>query len=229
MTYWVDPHMADPGFTYFIRAVHPIARIKIGTARNPARRLSELQTSSPTPLELLKVIPGGRAMEAAWHRRFDDLRRHLEWFDQTDELLDAITTMPSADEFTAWRDPTSPWRELPVTDGDRTVIAVEHPCRSCQHPRDCAGCSLEISFNGHSTERRFCSPPKPVAAPSRECPQCGLTFEGNTKYCGPGCVSRASSIRMRQRMRAKDTGIPAEAPMTAPPILRQKEDKCSSP
>jgi hypothetical protein len=172
MAHWADPYMADPGCTYFIRAVHPIARIKIGTAINPAQRLAELQTSSPTPLELLKVVPGGRAMEAAWHARFAHLRRHLEWFDQTDELLAEIKAMPSADGFAARPDLRSAyphqvkaaqWREPPLIDGDRIVLVSKHPCKSCSNRHDCPGCSLHISFNGHIVERRW-SPVRSTAA-----------------------------------------------------------------
>jgi hypothetical protein len=64
--HWTDEHLTDPGYTYFVRAIHPIARIKIGTSLNPTQRVYELQTASCTALEVLKVIPGGYKMEAAW-------------------------------------------------------------------------------------------------------------------------------------------------------------------
>jgi len=89
----------DEGFTYFIRGIHPVGRIKIGTSSNPRGRLSELSTSSPVPLEFLKVIRGGWRMERAWHVHFKDYRANLEWFVGHPKLLQAIDLAPSAPGF----------------------------------------------------------------------------------------------------------------------------------
>jgi len=94
--HWADAYLTEPGYTYFIRAVHPIARIKIGCSEEIDNRIKALQTSSCTPLEVLKVIPGGFRMEQACHVRFAAYRVHLEWFDQADELLAEIRLMPAA-------------------------------------------------------------------------------------------------------------------------------------
>jgi hypothetical protein len=103
--HWAADYWFEPGYTYFIRAVHPIARIKIGASYTPENRIRELQTASPTPLELLKVTAGGFKMEAAWHYRFRRLRRHLEWFNQTPGLLNEIRAIPVAPD---WRGRTHP-------------------------------------------------------------------------------------------------------------------------
>ncbi|MFJ8855661.1 GIY-YIG nuclease family protein [Streptomyces sp. NPDC102437] len=55
--------------------------VKIGWSDNPERRLRDLQTGSPLPLQLLAVFEGGAVVEAKLHRRFADKRRHGEWFD----------------------------------------------------------------------------------------------------------------------------------------------------
>jgi hypothetical protein len=70
------PWPASPGI-YFVRAG---SRLKIGSARNVAARLREIQTSSPIALTLLAVAPGGRAVEASYHARFVHLRVRGEWF-----------------------------------------------------------------------------------------------------------------------------------------------------
>ena len=60
--------------------------IKIGHANDPWRRLSELQTSNPTPMRLLALLDGEEAEEAALHLRFQGLRIRGEWFDPSPEL-----------------------------------------------------------------------------------------------------------------------------------------------
>ncbi|MFG2629960.1 GIY-YIG nuclease family protein [Streptomyces sp. NPDC048473] len=55
--------------------------VKIGWSDNPERRLRDLQTGSPVPLQLLALFEGGAVIEAALHRQLADKRRHGEWFD----------------------------------------------------------------------------------------------------------------------------------------------------
>lgn len=54
--------------------------VKIGRAENIARRLALLQTGNPEPLRLIRVLPGGAAEEAWFHRRYAHLRSRREWF-----------------------------------------------------------------------------------------------------------------------------------------------------
>lgn len=54
--------------------------IKIGTARDPARRVAELQVAAPERIWLLTTVPGGRAAEAALHAMFADGHIAGEWF-----------------------------------------------------------------------------------------------------------------------------------------------------
>src|SRR5262245_48408046 len=72
---------------YFIKAG---ARIKIGIAADIGRRVRQLQTGCPEPLELLGTIPGSRGVERCWHRRWAQIRTGGEWFKATPELLEEI-------------------------------------------------------------------------------------------------------------------------------------------
>lgn len=54
------------GFVYFIQAEHG-GPVKIGWARDPAKRLRELQTGSPHRLVVRATIAGALADEAALH------------------------------------------------------------------------------------------------------------------------------------------------------------------
>ncbi|MFB7467285.1 GIY-YIG nuclease family protein [Streptomyces sp. NPDC056224] len=57
------------------------AHVKIGTSISPEKRLKELQTGNPGRLELLWCTPGGRDLESALHKVFDEYRTEGEWFD----------------------------------------------------------------------------------------------------------------------------------------------------
>jgi excisionase family DNA binding protein len=74
---------------YFIQAVDG-GPIKIGYAANPENRLAEIQRMSPTPLQILTVIEGGRIHESQVHRHFAHLRKYGEWFEPTGDLLTFI-------------------------------------------------------------------------------------------------------------------------------------------
>ncbi len=73
--------------SYFIEAVG-LDKIKIGRARDVAKRLATLQTGSAVPLKLLATtdtIP-----ERELHRRFRSQRISGEWFRKCDEILALI-------------------------------------------------------------------------------------------------------------------------------------------
>lgn len=82
----------DDGRTvYFVRAA--TGDVKIGVAGDIKKRLASLQATSPIPLALMGVIFGvGKRAEAELHERFAHLRRHGEWFEPTDDLLEYIRT-----------------------------------------------------------------------------------------------------------------------------------------
>jgi len=70
---------------YFIESLES-KKIKIGTSKNPKARLKQLQTSSPSQLKILKVIPGGFPKEFQIHRKFSQSRVCGEWFEDSEEL-----------------------------------------------------------------------------------------------------------------------------------------------
>lgn len=55
--------------------------LKIGYAGSPEARCAALQTGNPRRVELITKIPGGRAVEKAFHRKFAEYRiGQSEWF-----------------------------------------------------------------------------------------------------------------------------------------------------
>ena len=68
------------GMVYFIEAPST-GLVKIGKTTDLEERFKSLCTMSPTPLRLLKVIPGYSDEEKTLHKRFKEYRRHGEWFE----------------------------------------------------------------------------------------------------------------------------------------------------
>lgn len=69
----------EDGFVYVI--ANPKAKLlKIGTSKDPVRRLSELRAQTRADLEIVGTTPGRYRAESAAHRRFADLRVRGEWF-----------------------------------------------------------------------------------------------------------------------------------------------------
>lgn len=71
---------------YFIRNMEN-GHVKIGTSRNPWKRLQALQTASSQPFRLLGIIHGGKRREAKLHERFAAFRIRGEWFYGEPEIL----------------------------------------------------------------------------------------------------------------------------------------------
>jgi hypothetical protein len=70
---------------YFIRAGVD-GPVKIGIAREPLKRLRDLQVANPVELRLLAVTDGGRAAEVMLHRTFRESRVRGEWFEMSSRL-----------------------------------------------------------------------------------------------------------------------------------------------
>lgn len=62
---------------------------KIGVTDDTSRRLREIQSMSPVPLQVLWKTPGGRPLERALHRYFHWARQHGEWF-RLDNPVEAV-------------------------------------------------------------------------------------------------------------------------------------------
>src|SRR5262245_43185129 len=70
----------DTGFVYVIHAVGT-GRVKIGYSLEPTKRLSDLQTASPFPLELIGMRPGTPDLERAIHQHLHKYHCVGEWFE----------------------------------------------------------------------------------------------------------------------------------------------------
>lgn len=67
--------------TQYVYIVKAFGFYKIGKAYNVERRLSQIQTNLPVPLELVLTIQTKRhGLECALHRKFDRKRQQGEWF-----------------------------------------------------------------------------------------------------------------------------------------------------
>jgi hypothetical protein len=64
--------------------------VKIGTTRDIATRIADLQRATPFPLTLLAILAGDVKLERELHRRFDKQRHRFEWFRIEGELEDWI-------------------------------------------------------------------------------------------------------------------------------------------
>lgn len=84
------------GYVYFVRC--PVnGLIKIGWSGTfPNRRLSELRSGCPVPLEPVATMPGSMMDERDLHRRFHSDRSHDEWFRPSKDLDELIA---DADEW----------------------------------------------------------------------------------------------------------------------------------
>lgn len=82
--------MSEPDHLYFV-ACPPLSDgsryVKIGRTINMDRRMSEIQTGCPLPLELVWFWPGGGANERGVHERLKCLRERGEWFHIPEALL----------------------------------------------------------------------------------------------------------------------------------------------
>jgi Meiotically up-regulated gene 113/Ribbon-helix-helix protein, copG family len=81
---------------YFMRLAN--RAIKIGHSANVDNRLKTLRDHFEGPVELLKVLEGGRQEEKEMHARFAHLRfPNTEQFLPTSELLEFIEADPTSD------------------------------------------------------------------------------------------------------------------------------------
>jgi hypothetical protein len=66
------------------------ALIKVGYSRDPEARLRALQTGHGETLRIFATTPGGKDLEAKYHRRWHSRRRSGEWFTVGDCIIDEI-------------------------------------------------------------------------------------------------------------------------------------------
>jgi hypothetical protein len=91
-----DTPPAGPAtFVYFIRGGE---HIKIGWSKDPLKRLEQLRTGCPYPLEMLGCMAGEESDERALHEHFAHLRERGEWFKAEPWLLAHIRWLCSRED-----------------------------------------------------------------------------------------------------------------------------------
>lgn len=70
-------------YVYFVRGG---SKVKIGTAKNPRKRIASLQCGSPIRLCLIGYVPGGSNLEKEFHERWKHQHAWGEWFNGSREL-----------------------------------------------------------------------------------------------------------------------------------------------
>ena len=71
--------------------------LKIGLSRNPEKRLSQLQVSSPHPLKILAKVKGSRGLEQQLHKEFSCLKLSGEWFKWDDSIIEKFHLLSELD------------------------------------------------------------------------------------------------------------------------------------
>ncbi|MEU4490070.1 GIY-YIG nuclease family protein [Streptomyces purpurascens] len=68
------------GWAYAVRDT-ATGYIKIGSSRDPLKRLAALRTGSASSVDFVWLAEGGAALETFLHAQFAERRMHGEWFD----------------------------------------------------------------------------------------------------------------------------------------------------
>lgn len=81
--------LPNNSFIYFIGNLD-IGEVKIGRSIHPHKRLKELQTASPHPLFILKMIPGNSFQETKYHSHFSKSKLKGEWYSITPDIKEFL-------------------------------------------------------------------------------------------------------------------------------------------
>ncbi len=90
---WKIPAPERPAPPSWVYALRGGDRIKIGRSSIPDKRIETLRATSPIPLGLLVLCPGGAPAERLIHRYLGPWRTHGEWFTATDEVVALADTL----------------------------------------------------------------------------------------------------------------------------------------
>lgn len=83
-------------------AVEANQRVKLGISTNLEKRMSDMQTSSPIKLKILRILKGAtRAKESYIHFLLLELRSHGEWFHAEQWLINLLECVSDVDDLTA--------------------------------------------------------------------------------------------------------------------------------
>lgn len=112
---------------------------KVGVSNTPARRLRQIQSMSPLPLQILWTCTGGYDLERRLHAYLRPYRSHGEWFDFRG--LDPVATVQSAVAAIEQQEAESPEASKPTS---RTRTGPQSDC-VCGHDygsHNREGCTL---------------------------------------------------------------------------------------
>jgi uncharacterized protein (UPF0335 family) len=84
------------GASVYFAACEAKGLVKVGVSQNVAQRLATLEKEQKAPVHLIGTVPGNRAAELGFLRRFEEFRSHGEWFHATNELTAAVEEIVSA-------------------------------------------------------------------------------------------------------------------------------------
>lgn len=87
-----------PGFIYFIQGESG-GLVKIGWATKPEVRMAHMQAHCPVTLRLLHFEPGNGKQERELHAKFAEFRKHGEWFEEAQAILDHIAARKALESF----------------------------------------------------------------------------------------------------------------------------------
>lgn len=98
---------------YFMRPIGQQGPIKIGCSAQPIKRLRDVETWSPLPLEIVAHAPGGNSHERILHYRFGQHRLHGEWFAENAELIALMARVAETGALPPMDIPNGPgqWKE----------------------------------------------------------------------------------------------------------------------
>lgn len=82
---YVDKTIGGHGSPHVYFA-YSAGRIKIGTSLYPEYRGKDLSLQAPHPVTIIMTVAGGYELEQEFHRLFDGIREHGEWFRLSDEM-----------------------------------------------------------------------------------------------------------------------------------------------
>ena len=99
-------------FIYFIQMGY-VGPIKIGLAKDPEKRVTALQVSSPYALRLIYATPGGANTEREIHREYNRYRIRGEWFHPCDQIFEDI------EQFKKWDKRNTSYQERTMNDARR--------------------------------------------------------------------------------------------------------------
>lgn len=101
-------------YVYFLEAECEGRPVKIGLSKDPVRKLSFFETSSPVPVRYVLVMPGGSSLLKTLHSRFASTQMHGHWFKMSPDIESYIEEQSHVSAAVAEKADRSGWPLLSV-------------------------------------------------------------------------------------------------------------------